>query len=465
MAPMEFETGGMPGEMPGGSGGMPFGGIPFGGHMPGGGTGEGGFNDASDFDFGGGGGFGGGFGGSATSNPAVDTTKLYEVLGVDKTADEKTIKKSYRKLCLKHHPDKGGDEQKFKEISAAYEILSDPEQRKIYDKYGLEGVERDGAPGGGGSAAAEDLFGMFFGGGRNRRRNTGPRKGPDLNHPLKVSLEDLYNGKTVKLAINRKVIVGDSSECSKCNGQGSIMDIKQLGPGMITQVQRPCDDCKGKGHTAKMKTERKVVEVHVEKGAPNNHKITFRGLSDETPGCEETGDVNFVIKEKPHDFFTRKGADLLVSQQISLNQALCGYTLRFKHLDGRDVVIKTKPGEVIGSESIDPITGQPTPYLMTVPNEGMPSRGNPFVKGNLYVAFTIEFPKKLNTEVVDQLRELLPDANMEEEYDPMDVEEHYLEEANLRHFGKGGAAINDFDGYDTDEDNVNGQRPVQCQQS
>jgi len=399
----------------------------------------------------------------------VDTTKLYEVLGVEKTDDDKTIKKSYRKLCLKHHPDKGGDEQKFKEISAAYEILSDPEKRDIYDKYGLEGVERDGAGGGPGSssAAAEDLFGMFFGGGRNKRRNTGPRKGPNLNHPLKVSLEDLYNGKTVKLAINRKIIVGDSNECSKCNGQGSIMDIKQLGPGMITQVQRPCDECKGKGHTAKMKTERKIVEVHVEKGAPNNHKITFRGLADETPGCEETGDVNFIIREKEHHFFKRKGADLLVTERISLNQALCGFTLRFNHLDGRDVVIKTKPGEVIQSETIDPITGQPSPCVMTVPNEGMPSRGNPFVKGNLYVAFSIDFPKKLDKDVVDKLRVLLPDANMEEEYDPMEVEEHYLETADLRHFGKGGAAISS-DGYDTDEDNdFGGQRGnvQQCQQS
>merc|ERR1712232_180354 len=294
-----------------------------------------------------------------------DTTKLYEVLGVEKDVDAKTLKKTYRKLCLKHHPDKGGDEHFFKEINAAYEILSDPKKREIYDQYGLEGVEQEGAPS---AAAGEDLFSMFFGGG-GRGRSSGPRKGPSIQHPLKVSLEDLYNGKTVKLAINRKVIVGDSNECSTCQGQGVVMDIKQLGPGMITQVQRPCDDCKGKGHTAKMKTERKVVEVHVEKGAPNNHKITFRGLADETPGCEETGDVNFVIREKEHHFFTRKGADLLVTERISLNQALCGFTLRFNHLDGRDVVIKTKPGEVIQSETIDPITGQPSPCVMTVPNE------------------------------------------------------------------------------------------------
>merc|ERR1719215_1425728 len=118
----------------------------------------------------------------------ADTTKLYEVLGVNKDDDPKTIKKAYRKLCLKHHPDKGGDEHTFKEINAAYEILSDEKKRSLYDKHGLEGVEQGDAP----SAGGEDLFSMFFGGGGGRR-SAGPRKGPSTQHPIKVSLEDLYN--------------------------------------------------------------------------------------------------------------------------------------------------------------------------------------------------------------------------------------------------------------------------------
>ena len=112
---------------------------------------------------------------------------------------------------------------------------------------------------------------MFFGGGRGR--SAGPRKGPSLNHPLKVSLEDLYNGKSVKLAINRKVIVGESKQCSKCDGHGVVMEMRQIGPGMITQMQRPCDACSGQGYQAETKNERKVVEVHVEKGAHNNQKV------------------------------------------------------------------------------------------------------------------------------------------------------------------------------------------------
>lgn len=410
---------------------MHFGGMPFGG-MP------------------------GGMGGMPGRRKDVDTTKLYEVLGVNKDDDPKTIKKAYRKLCLKHHPDKGGDEHTFKEINAAYEILSDEKKREVYDQYGLEGVEQEGGPGGGGGG--EDLFSMFFGGGRGR--SAGPRKGPSINHPLKVSLNDLYNGKTVKLAINRKVIVGESSTCGSCRGQGVVMEMRQIGPGMITQMQRNCIDCNGQGYRAKTKNERKVIEVHVEKGATNNQKITYRGMADEVPG-RETGDVNFVIQEKEHDMFKRKGADLLIMQDISLNQALTGFSLRFNHLDGRDVIIKTRPGEVILSETKDPDSGRSMPYMMMVPNEGMPSRGNPFVKGNLYVAFHIDFPKTLSKSITDKLRELLPDANMEDEYDADEVEEHFMVEADLRHFGKGGAEVSGQ--YDSDDED--GQQGVQCQQS
>ena len=280
-----------------------FGGIPF-----------------EHFAHGGGGGMPGGMGGGPRED--VDTEKLYETLGVEKDADEKEIKKAYRKLAIKHHPDKGGDEHLFKEINAAYEILSDPKKRELYDKYGLEGVENEG---GVNAAGGEDLFSMFFGGG-SRGGRRGPRKSPSVNHPLKVSLEDLYNGKTVKLAINRKVIVGEAKTCSTCKGQGAVMEMRQIGPGMITQMQRPCSACGGQGNSAQMKSERKVVEVRVEKGMNHNQKITFSGMADEMPG-RETGDVNFIIQEKDHDVFKRKGADLLVIKEISLNQALTGYTV------------------------------------------------------------------------------------------------------------------------------------------
>jgi len=261
----------------------------------------------------------GGMGGMGGPREDVDTSKLYETLEVDKDADAKEIKKAYRRLSRQHHPDKGGDEHKFKEINAAYEILSDPEKREKYDRYGLEGVNDEGGGGGG-----EDLFSMFFGGGRRGR--SGPRKGPSVNHPLRVSLEDLYNGKTVKLAVNRKVIVGETKTCTKCRGQGAVMEVRQIGPGMITQVQRHCDACGGQGTIAETKSERKVLEVHIDKGMKHNEKITFRNMADEIPNME-AGDVNFIVQEKDHDLFKRKNADLLVTKDISLNQALCGFSV------------------------------------------------------------------------------------------------------------------------------------------
>lgn len=300
---------------------------------------------------------------------------------------------------------------------------------------------------------------MFFGGGRSRR--AGPRKGPSVNHPLKVSLEDLYNGKTVKLAVNRKVIEGTPSECTSCKGQGAVMEVRQLGPGMITQMQRTCDQCKGQGMQCTFKSERKVLEVHVEKGMMHNDKISFRNMADETPKAE-TGDVNFIIQEKDHDLFKRKGADLLVVKEISLNQALCGFSWKLNHLDKRTLVIKSKPGEIIKPEMN---TKEALPYVKVLPDEGMPSKGNPFVRGNLYVMFRVQFPESntLSPEVVEQLKKLLPEPDVPEEYDPMEVEEVHLNEADLRSFGKGGAHATSSEAHDSDDEG--GAQPVQCQQS
>jgi DnaJ family protein A protein 2 len=255
---------------------------------------------------------------------------------VEKTASEQEIKKAYRKLAVKHHPDKGGDEHTFKEINAAYEILSDEEKRRKYDEYGLEGLEENGGGGGG----AEDLFSMFFGGGRSRR-SAGPRRGEDVNHPIKVSLEDLYNGKTVKLAVNREVIVGQPTMCNTCDGQGAVLELRQIGLGMVQQIQRACRDCSGEGFQCRKRKERKVLDVLIEKGMRHNQKITFRGMADERPNMEP-GNVNFIVQEKPHELFKRKGADLLITKTLSLKEALTGFAWKLKHLDGREIVIKVR---------------------------------------------------------------------------------------------------------------------------
>ena len=138
------------------------------------------------------------------------------------------------------------------------------------------------------------------------------------------------------------------------------------------------------------------------------------------------------------------------------------YQWKIKHLDGREIVIKTKPGQIIHSETRDEETGKTLPYILMVKDEGMPSHGNPFVKGNLYIAFNIQFPKTLDADVISAIRKLLPDADKEETYDPEEVEEHFMEEAALRNFGKGGA-VSANNEYDSDDEG--GAQQVQCQQS
>ena len=297
---------------------------------------------------------------------------------------------------------------------------------------------------------------MFFGGGR--RGPSGPRKGESINHPIKVSLEDLYNGKTVKLAINRQVIVGDSTMCDTCDGRGVVMELRQIALGMVQQVQRKCPDCTD-GYKYKTKKERKVLEVCVEKGMKNGEKVSFRGMADEKPNMEP-GDINFIIQEKEHYLFKRKGADLLMTKTVSLNEALCGFEIPVTHLDGREIVIKSRPGEVIKPESL-----QGQPFVKIVSGEGMPSKGNPFVKGNLYVLFRVEFPSdgELSDDVVSTLKKTLPNpcepSNIKEE----DVEICHLDSGDVKNFGKGGAASANNDAYDSDEGD--GQQNVECRQS
>ena len=142
----------------------------------------------------------------------------------------------------------------------------------------------------------------------------------------------------------------------------------------------------------------------------------------------------------------------------------CNIQWHLTHLDGRKIVVKTKPGQVIQCETTDEETGRTLPYIVSVKDEGMPSRGNPFVKGNLYIAFHVQFPKTLPEDAVAKLREILPDADLNQDYDPEEVEEHFMEEADLRHFGKGGAHGSGNDAYDSDDDE-GGPQGVQCQQS
>jgi DnaJ family protein A protein 2 len=302
------------------------------------------------FDFEGGG-FPGGGGGGGRRGGKVDNEKFYKLLGVDKNASDNDIKKAFRKLAIKHHPDKGGDPETFKEITRAHEVLSDPDKRRMYDQGGEDAVSGDG---GGGNPT--DVFDMMFGGGgRGGGGGSRRRKTKDVVHQLPVTLEQLYNGMTKKMAVNREVIDQKKgvSQCDGCDGRGVKVKVIRMGP-MIQQMQQPCDDCGGRGKTFKTKKEREVLEIYVEKGAPNGHKVTFSEKADEHPDADP-GDVIFVLKEKEHERFIRKGADLYIKRDISLSEALCGYTLEVEHLDGRILVIKSNPGEIITPMTTDPL--------------------------------------------------------------------------------------------------------------
>jgi len=345
--------------------------------------------------------------------------------------------------------------------------LSDPEKRKLYDQYGLEGLEGTSTE----HHSAEDIFSMFFGGGGGRGRRSGPQKGDDIVHSIKASLEDLYNGKTVKLAISRNKPcpecdgrggkVGAEKTCSDCQGRGVRISIRQIGPGMVQQMQSACTTCKGVGKMIEEKDkcksckgnkvykDRKVLEVNIEKGMSHGQKIRFGGEADEIPGTVP-GDVIIVVQEKEHDTFKRKGADLSVNLELQLSEALCGFVRTLTHLDGRILKIEVPAGQVIRHDSYKLIKG-----------EGMPHPGNIFTKGGLFIHFTVKFPKTLPESIITKIKSVLPLPPA-----PMlsgEEEECTMAEIDLSYFGR--TTESERVSNEDDDDEGHGQQRVQCGQN
>ncbi|XP_007015641.2 PREDICTED: dnaJ protein homolog [Theobroma cacao] len=348
-----------------------------------------------------------------------DNTRYYEILGVSKNASQDDLKKAYKKTAFKNHPDKGGDPEKFKELAQAYEVLSDPEKREIYDQYGEDAL-KDGM-GATGAHDPFDIFSSFFGGspsGGGSSRGRRQRRGEDVINNMKVSLEDLYLGTSKKLSLSRNILCskcngkgsksGASMQCPGCQGSGMKVSIRHLGPSMIQQMQHPCNECKGTGETIndkdrcpqcngeKVVQEKKVLEVIVEKGMQHGQKITFPGEADEVPDTI-TGDIVFVLQQKEHPKFKRKGEDLFVEHTLSLTEALCGFQFVLTHLDGRQLLIKSNSGEIVKPDSFKAIN-----------DEGMPLYQRPFMKGKLYIHFTVDFPDSLSPDQVQALEAILP---------------------------------------------------------
>ncbi|OMJ72684.1 hypothetical protein SteCoe_28818 [Stentor coeruleus] len=351
-------------------------------------------------------------GGSDSPNE-VENDRFYELLGVDKTISCAEIKKKYRVLAKTKHPDKGGDPKLFAELTHAAEILSDPDKRKVYDKYGENGINQ------GRSAhdhEPQDLFDLLSGRAQ-RGRPQGERKSPDTTHKLSVTLSELYHGVTKNLSINRNRVCieckgqGGSKVniCSECKGRGNVTKLIQLGPGMYTQSSGPCDECRGMGKSidprykckkckgARVFTEKKIIEVLVDKGCPNHHKYVFYGESDEEPEMRP-GDFIVIIIEEEHPVFKRKNADLAMEYTISLKEALTGYKIKIDHLDGVKIV-EGAIGDIVKPGDI-----------RTIEELGMPLMKTPYKFGNLFIHLDVEFPlpQSLPASTVEGLITALP---------------------------------------------------------
>ncbi|KAK4485261.1 hypothetical protein RD792_007893 [Penstemon davidsonii] len=339
----------------------------------------------------------------------------YKILNVDKNAKDEDLKKSYRKLAMKWHPDKNPNnkkeaEAKFKEISEAYDVLSDPQKRAIYDQYGEEGLKGqvpppDAAAAGPGGATyfqsgdgpnvfrfnprnADDIFAEFFGfstpfggmgsGGGGMRgggsrfsssmfggddmfssfgergpMSSGPRKAPPIEQKLACSLEELYKGASKRMKISREI----------ADASGKTMPVEE------------------------------ILTIDIKPGWKKGTKITFPEKGNEQPNVIPS-DLIFIIDEKPHSVFTRDGNDLIVTQIITLAEALTGYTVHLTTLDGRNLKVPI-------NRVIDPS------YEEVMPKEGMPIPKDPSRRGNLRIKFNIKFPNRLTAEQKSGIKKLL----------------------------------------------------------
>jgi DnaJ homolog subfamily A member 2 len=326
---------------------------------------------------------------------------LYKLLEVSRDANETTIKKSYRKLALKHHPDRNKDnkeeaENKFKEISSAYEILSNKEKRQMYDTHGLDALKNSGGSGINPFDIFNNLFtgeqgGHFFGGNMNRQQQNKPRV-----ETINVSLEDIYKESTLKIKINKNIISSGSSskQCSTCDGQGRIIQMRSLGPGLVTQSATTCNKCNGIGKIVKMEKEVKIIDVKLNNKYVNGSKIIIKdeGHEQYNKYSDSKSDLILIIEEEKHNYFIRDNNNLIFNTEILLSDALCGSDLIITHLDERKLLIKTN--EIITPKTKKRIIG-----------EGI----NP--SGDLIINFSIIFPTILSSERKQYISKILPRNN------------------------------------------------------
>ncbi|MCI9305934.1 MAG: molecular chaperone DnaJ [Lachnospiraceae bacterium] len=346
----------------------------------------------------------------------------YEVLGIDKNADDAAIKKAYRQLAKKYHPDMNpGDqeaEKKFKEASEAYAVLSDPDKRRQYDQFGHAAFE-GGAGGGFGGfdfTGADmgdifgDIFGDLFGGGRSRRANNGPMQGANLRAQIRVTFEEAVFGCDKEIELTLKDECGKCNgtgakpgtspiTCTKCGGKGQVVYTQQSLFGMVQNV-RTCPDCNGTGKVIKEKcpdcygtgyiSNKKKIAVTVPAGIDNGQSIRIRGKGEPGVNGGPRGDLLVEVLVSRHPIFQRQDTNIYSTAPISFVTAALGGTVR----------IKTVDGEV----EYDVKAGTQTDTRVRLKGKGVPSLRNKNVRGDHYVTLVVQVPTDLSKDAKEALR-------------------------------------------------------------
>ncbi|MEY8235646.1 molecular chaperone DnaJ [Lachnospiraceae bacterium 66-29] len=347
----------------------------------------------------------------------------YEVLGIDRNADDAAIKKAYRALAKKYHPDMNpGDaeaEKKFKEASEAYAVLSDPEKKRQYDQFGHAAF--DGGMGGGAGGfdfsgmdmgdIFGDIFGDLFGGGRRRSSaSNGPMRGANLRAAIRISFEEAAFGceKEIEITLKDECTTchttgakpGTNPEtCTKCGGKGKVVYTQQSFLGMVQNVQTcpechgtgkiikdKCPDCRGTGYIAK----RRKIKVSIPAGIDNGQSVRIREKGEPGTNGGPRGDLLVEVNVSRHPIFQRQDMNVYSTAPISFAQAALGGEVRISTIDG-DILYDVKPGTQ-------------TDTRIRLKNKGIPSLRNSSVRGDHYVTLVVQVPTSLNEEAKEALR-------------------------------------------------------------
>ena len=348
----------------------------------------------------------------------------YEVLGVDKNADDAALKKAYRVLAKKYHPDMNpGDaeaEKKFKEASEAYAVLSDPEKRRQYDQFGHAAF--DGGAGGGGFGGFDfnsadfgdifgDIFGDFFGGRRSARGNNGPMKGANIRTSVRITFEEAVFGvdKEIELTLKDecKTCHGSGAKagttpetCQKCGGKGQVVFTQQSFFGQVQNVQ-PCPDCQGSGKITQEKcpdcygsgyiSSRKKIQVSIPAGIDNGQSVRIREKGEPGTNGGPRGDLLVEVIVGRHPIFQRQDYDIYSNVPVSYAIAALGGEVVVDTVDGK-VIYEVKPGTQ-------------TDTRVRLKGKGVPTLRNKEVRGDHYVTLVVQTPEKLSHEAKELLRQ------------------------------------------------------------